>query len=420
MAAEQNKGITRITVQGYKSLVEETAIEVRPLTILAGANSSGKSSLMQPLLLLKQTLEASYDPGPLLLDGPNVRFTSAGQFLSHLPGQAAGDRFSVGVEVNGKDTFTDLFQKRTGQTIQLAETRYQWPGHEITIRPGMEKDPISRFLPKDLYRFISEDMTLKIERIRCFLIPMIMMREDQITHPFQRNFTDTFEAYLRRLIHIPGLRGNPARTYKVTAVGEEFPGTFENYVASVIHHWQETGDDRIKKLRRALETLGLGRRVYTERLNDTQIELYLAEKISIADVGFGVSQVLPVVVALLAAEPGQLVYLEQPEIHLHPRAQAALAHLLVETVERGGRLVVETHSALLLLAIQSLVAEGRLAPDLVKLYWFQQDKSGATGVYRAELDRTGAFGDWPEDFGEVELEWESRYLDAVEARQNGR
>jgi len=64
---ESAKGITRISVSGYKSLYEECSIEVRPLTILSGANSSGKSSIMQPLLLMKQTLEATYDPGSLLL-----------------------------------------------------------------------------------------------------------------------------------------------------------------------------------------------------------------------------------------------------------------------------------------------------------------------------------------------------------------
>ncbi len=62
--------ITAVSVGNFKSLAEEQRVEIFPLTLLAGANSSGKSSLMQPLLLLKQTLEASYDPGPLLLDGP--------------------------------------------------------------------------------------------------------------------------------------------------------------------------------------------------------------------------------------------------------------------------------------------------------------------------------------------------------------
>jgi recombinational DNA repair ATPase RecF len=63
--SKSEKGITKITIEGFKSISQKQSIEIRPLTILAGANSSGKSSIMQPLLLLKQTLNASYDPGPL-------------------------------------------------------------------------------------------------------------------------------------------------------------------------------------------------------------------------------------------------------------------------------------------------------------------------------------------------------------------
>ena len=85
MSKKTIEGITKIAVKGFKSIAEECEIDIRPLTILAGANSSGKSSIMQPLLLLKQTLEAPYDPGPLLIDGPNVQFTAAAQFLSTLP-----------------------------------------------------------------------------------------------------------------------------------------------------------------------------------------------------------------------------------------------------------------------------------------------------------------------------------------------
>ena len=68
MSAEKISGITKIAVKGFKSIAEECEIDIHPLTILAGANSSGKSSIMQPLLMLKQTLEAPYDPGPLLID----------------------------------------------------------------------------------------------------------------------------------------------------------------------------------------------------------------------------------------------------------------------------------------------------------------------------------------------------------------
>jgi predicted ATPase len=78
----ESSGITGITVSGYKSIAEEKTIKLGNLTILAGANSSGKSSMIQPLLLLKQTLELGYDPGGLLIDGNNVKFTSVSQLLS--------------------------------------------------------------------------------------------------------------------------------------------------------------------------------------------------------------------------------------------------------------------------------------------------------------------------------------------------
>src|SRR2546426_12090796 len=102
----QEQGITAITVRGFKSLYNESRIELRPLTILAGANSSGKSSIMQPLLLLKQTLEASYDPGPLLLDGPNVKLTSTEQLLTHINRRGRVKAFSIGISLRGKPPIT--------------------------------------------------------------------------------------------------------------------------------------------------------------------------------------------------------------------------------------------------------------------------------------------------------------------------
>lgn len=93
---EEQKGINRISVRGFKSLVDECSIELRPLTILAGTNSSGKSSIMQPVLLMKQTLASSYDPGALLLNGSHVRFTSVEQLLSRQGKQQLSDTFSLG------------------------------------------------------------------------------------------------------------------------------------------------------------------------------------------------------------------------------------------------------------------------------------------------------------------------------------
>ena len=138
------------------------------------------------------------------------------------------------------------------------------------------------------------------------------------------------------------------------------------------------------------------------RVNDAQIEIHVGrlphvvpkrpeDRVNIADVGIGVSQVLPVIAALLVARPGQLVYIEQPEVHLHPRAQVALARLLANAANRGVHVVAETYSSLLLLlGVQSFVAEGVLPPEKVKLHWFERKKKdGATEIRSADLDRSG-------------------------------
>ena len=160
------------------------------------------------------------------------------------------------------------------------------------------------------------------------------------------------------------------------------------------------------------------------KINDTEIELQVSrlvdalpdDTVSIADAGFGISQVLPILVALQVAHCGQLVYLEEPEIHLHPRAQEKLADILAAAAKTGIKVVAETHSSLLLRAIQTLIAKGTLAPGLVRLHWFSRDSDGITQVRSAAPDENGAFGDWPQDFGDVALQSEKEYLDAVETK----
>lgn len=431
---EQNEynreGITRITVAGFKSIGQEQSIEIRPLTILAGANSSGKSSMMQPLLLLKQTLEAPYDPGALLLNGPYVKFTLADQLLSRMKNGETVDAFHVGVEVGTEAEVTTYFMrgKNRGKGFNVEQTIYDFDEKTLRLYLGMPQDEVQAAFSATFTNETRLKPNVFLMQNRCFL--SLARRFASSTIPYQHAEVIVGED-IRQIIHLPGLRGNPARTYPITAVGSEFPGTFENYVASVIGQWQINGnDDNLEELNRDLVRLGLTGKVVARPINDVQIELlvkrYLRggeddaeDMVSIADVGFGVSQALPVTVALHAANRGQFVYLEQPEIHLHPRAQTAMAEILADAALQGKRLVVETHSNLLLRGVQTLVAEGKLPAELVKLHWFKLLEDGSTQITSADLDETGAFGDWPEDFDTVLLDSEGRYLDAAEARLRG-
>ena len=426
MSKEAVEGITKIAVSGFKSLAKECTIDIRPLTILAGANSSGKSSIMQPLLMLKQTLEATYDPGPLLLEGPNAQFTSAEQFLSALSNGKRTDRFQIQIQTHKSNvsSYAVRMTFRKGKNgIEIVEMTREnldpdraLSTKSLTLYPEMSSAEIKSLGNQDP-AFKNFDI---VKRSRCFLY-----FGSQYSSGFYE-VTYGFGAYIFNTLHLPGLRGNPERTYKLASTGPRYPGTFENYAASIIHEWQETRDERLKTLADALYALGLTGQVGTKKIGDTRIELQVGrlsddktsetDMVSIADVGFGVSQVLPVLVALIVARPGQLVYLEQPELHLHPRAQIALAQVLADAAKRGVRVVAETHSSLLLLAVQTLVAEGDLSPELVKLHWFTRDDNGATTIDTADLDETGAYGDWPEDFDDVDLKAQSRYIKAAQSR----
>ncbi|HLJ25891.1 MAG TPA: AAA family ATPase [Candidatus Angelobacter sp.] len=437
-------GITRIAIKGFKSLAREVSVDLAPLTILAGANSSGKSSVMQPLLLLKQTLEASYDPGSLLLSGPNINFTSASQFLSSV-GTEKAEHLEIAVSSEGHGV-RFVFGKAKRSGIEIVAMEYGSSVGTFTVRPGMNHSQIQDEVPEEYRRtqnwysknlgFSDDDfvgagkLEWEIVRERCFLTPHWNLRiKEREDGPLPWLPAPTAEAVfaprLTAIIHLPGLRGTPERTYPVTAVENKFSGTFPVYTASVILRWQL--DKNYKKLAmvgKDLERLGLAWRVLARQIQDTQVEIEVSrlprrsrlirDYVSIADVGLGLSQVLPLVVALHAASPGQLVYLEQPEIHLHPRAQREFAVVLIDAVHRGVRVVVETHSSLLLLGIQTAVAEAKLSSSDVCLHWFQRDEEGVTSVRSGSLDATGAFGDWPEDFADVELESESRYLDAAD------
>lgn len=147
----ESSGITRICVEGYKSLRARHEVETRPLTVIAGVNSSGKSSAMQPLLLLKQTLDTSYDPGPLLLSGPNVDVTAIEQVLSKPATQngRTSPRFTVSVTVAGQETEWKFGRdrKRNLRILEMTGWFSSDQTRPVSLREGMVEGDLLRALP---------------------------------------------------------------------------------------------------------------------------------------------------------------------------------------------------------------------------------------------------------------------------------
>ncbi|MGA9141965.1 MAG: AAA family ATPase [Methanocella sp.] len=447
------RGITGISVRGFKSLLTEKYIEFLPLTILAGANSSGKSSIMQPLLMMKQTLDENYDPGDLLIDGPNVKFNSASNFLSMF-GDKVETEFEIRIDFDNQ-SIAESFKKGDDRPVELTQSKYINDVNEVVLSSEMSEEDLKEKYPgvKEFYVFFSNslenmmkenqmglnDATINdliiafhVLRRRCFLrvVCEVYREGDGKTVTVQPvplsgfGNLETVESYISDIMHVPATRGNPERAYKTTAIGPRFPGTMDNYMASIIHHWKITNDPRLNRLSEWLCNLGLTCEIDTKKVTDNQVEILVhrltrssqgnKDMVNIVDAGFGVNQILPVLVSLLIAKSEQLVYIEQPEVHLHPKAQYELANIIIEAVNSGIKVVIETHSILLLTGIQTLIAEGDISEKCVKLHWFSRKKNGETRVTSANFDKEGAFGDCPIDFADITLEADTRYLNASE------
>jgi hypothetical protein len=434
---EPTRQLTAIELAGFKSAIDPVRVNFRDITILAGANSTGKSTIMQPLLLIKQTIEKPFDPGGLAIDGPLVRFSQAGQFLSYGASKGTRQTFSIKFLLQ-TEWIKFVYGRSNAAGIDLLEMSFTNFDREFHWKNGqsLKNDDASIIEPDirgRLWTRFSADFPpgweVRVVRDRAVLAAGIGARDDGPSNRVQPLVSpgSVVADAIRDLIYLPGLRGNPERHYVISAGGPEYPGSFNDYVASIVHLWGSTADSRLKRLEDDLKQLGLTWRVTTQAVDDTRVEIRVGrlpaaarggarDTVNIADVGFGVSQTLPVLVAFQAANRNQIVFVEQPELHLHPRAQVALANVLLQAANRGARLVIETHSSLLILALQAAIAEGRIAPDRVSLNWFTRDATGQTHVTEAQVGEDGSYGDWPEDFGAVELDLQDRYMTLVEQR----
>lgn len=428
--------LTSIRLKGFKTTRDAVEVAVRPLTLLAGQNSAGKSTIVQPLLLMKQTLEATHDPGVLELNGPCVKFNEARQLLWQ--GRSKTDRathWTVELGV-GSQSINIEYALRSGGFGIVHTQKKQGADTILNLHTGMSQTELNTIMQSSL-GILPDEFRIEAQIV-----------EDRCAHRLEGRLvgksgktgrTSTPAIQLRPLptellesiIHLPGLRGHPERAYPVTRASDRYPGAFPPYTASILLSWAEKGDTRIQEIGDDLQRLGLTWKVAPKRIDDTHVEIRVGrlphgqqggahDLVNIADVGFGASQVLPVVVALRAARPGQVVHIEQPELHLHPNAQVAMAELLIAAATRGVRLIVETHSSVLLKRVQVAVAseEYNFTPKQVALHWFTRDERGVSAVTSAEVDVDGSYGDWPADFASVEMKVEQAFIDAAVRRMN--
>jgi len=278
-------GITRIAVTGFKSLAKKTDVEIRPLTVLAGANSSGKSSLMQPLLLMKQTLESDVVPaGPFLLSGPYTRYTETKQFLtSGMDTASIPPSFSVDFTIDGDLNVGYTYAVKPNNEFDLIQMRTKDSMDQMgwIIDENVKDDYRNNFIRQKTLGSIGGPVSLFLVRYKYFYRTCVIRGSSDSS--FDRQTLDIGAAIdlnnkIRRILYVPGLRGDQLRKWFLLEVPATnvYEGPFESYVPSIIEYLQQTDPQKspsINELNVVLERLGLASSVRTLRLNESEVEM---------------------------------------------------------------------------------------------------------------------------------------------------
>lgn len=412
------------------------SINVNGLTIIAGSNSSGKSSFMQPFMILKQTVENNSDGESLIINGENASLTEGHQLFCKK--DSGNKTFSVFIE-NLKKNRNESSKIEFGYSKKDGFTALESSNDDFVIKKGMHKKEIDFLVNqlkekdeffKNVFDKMGQENPLipKIKSKRSFLSiefsPKSTPYVNQHVFSFGISPTGDIEEFVGKIIHIPGIRSNPERQYKIERYNKRFQGRFDKYTASIIYNWGIKEKIKLETLIGLIRELGLASNINAQKVNEAHISLNISryfgadesDVVDLSDVGFGLSQILPILVAVIEANKDNIIYIEQPEIHLHPLAQYKLANILCRYVKKGKKLVIETHSSIFIRGLQTEIAKGNISNKEVSLNWFTQDTFGETKVYESEVDEIGAFGDWPADFDDTYLKADSEYLDAVEER----
>lgn len=412
--------ITHIRVKNFKSWKDSDKVELAPLTGFFGTNSSGKSSLLQMLLLLKQAAERS-EPNEVIFFGDQNSLVNLGNFREVIHGhkEKASLELEFGCRLRNSltietrraaidtDSFTFEISIRESSRRPLVENICYTMGteanHKIIWQNGTiyyknlhdpRSDDANRLEIKNFYGSADSGVVWSVETLQ------------ELSSAFEKLFANVY--------YLGPTRVEPQRYY-------QWGGRHPQH----IRQWGNQTIDALLSARvRKLKTLHQKEEVPIEdRVSYWLQEMDLADSFSLdwtsqgsieyevriqktsssppvtlVDMGYGLGQFLPVLVLCYYAPEGSTLILEQPGIHLHPKVQSQLADLLIEVItERNLQILIESHSEHLLNRLQRRIAEEKISVDKTALYFCRNDE-GVSNIERLKMDKFGNIANWPENF----------------------
>jgi predicted ATPase len=355
--------ITYLELINFKCF-SKLRLSLKNMTLLTGFNAGGKSSALQPLLLLAQGLRSSVSPSTFALNGSLARLGTVGDVL---PSDTAESIIEFKVSRSSEErswVFTtragDRFLRLTGQAEPVVGTA------DGKLEPLSEP---SRSVAKLTYISAVREGASEV-----FPIP-------------DENSNEVGDV---------GTDGRFAPYWYDQLVDNEVPERRR--------HPEEPATSFRKQLDAWLAALFPGAQANAQMISQVSmlsLQFRLSE-IGVwhrpANVGYGLTYAFPIIVALLAAEDDQLVVIDSPEAHLHPSGQSQMGQILARFAAAGVQILVETHSDHLLNGARLAVKGGVLPHSEMQIHFFSGATKEGHGVVSPTLDSNGRIDEWPDGF----------------------
>lgn len=374
--------LSRIDLHDFKCF-DLLKLPLANLTLLSGANASGKSSVLQALVLLHQTMQEHEWSTRLLLNGDAIRLGTVGDVID---------------KVHGRHTF------EIG--LVSAELNCHWSFSGERSEMSMSVDQVT-----------AGDMTMnRPNRLQCLLPP----RPDNqdaivIESPFYDSRLVSLTNCLRdQLTYITAERIGPREFYLIEETAKVV-GPAGEHAISVLHLGRDehvleeliidgVAPTRLRQVEARMRQFFPGCGLVVQQVpqaNAVTLGLRTSEDTDFhrpIHVGFGLTQILPIIVAALSASKGDILLIENPEVHLHPAGQALMGQFLADVAMAGVQVIVETHSDHVLNGIRRSVKSDRLKPEHIVIHFFRPRSDSLPQVVSPQLDKFGNIDTWPDGF----------------------
>ncbi len=433
--------ITQLHCKNFKVWRDTGAIRLAPLTVLFGSNSAGKTSIPQLLLLLKQTAE-SPDRHRALQFGDSRSLVDLGSYDEAIHNHDVSQQLEIALTW----TLDDALQVRD----PLTEAPYDGGAIEFAVAfsAGKQHQPLVESFTYRLLNRAEAALTVGMDRqengdrYKLSAESYKPVRQPGRPWPLSQpgrfyGFPNEATAYyqnmdflsdlelrleylLRSVYYVGPLREHPKRLYFWSGEVPDHVGVRGDRAIEAIlaagdrrfnfgpKQWTSSLGELVAARLRAMGLIhGFEVRSLGEHRKEYEVWVQTGRRlpmVKLTDVGFGISQVLPVIVECFYVPRRSIVIFEQPEIHLHPSVQAELADLFVDAIrarERGVarecQFIVESHSEHFLRRLQRRIAEEAIDRDAAALYFVDTERDGAV-IHELDVDAYGNILNWPEGF----------------------